>query len=143
MGHALMPRQRPGPWLGALAAGLLLAVAGSSLGAEKQRIFVADGHRYVPGKAAADTANSETGLALCGIRCNALSGYYDSYLMSPGWRMIKVAEGSERTVDLKNPFLGGHCICSGDEYEVELYYYRPSEARTAVEEPRGEGTADD
>lgn len=105
---------------------LVLGLAGPAQAAP-ERIFVADGHRYVPGDGPDDAAKAETGLALCGIRCNALSGYYDSYLKSPGWRMMKVEVGQERTVELKNPFLGGHCVCTGDVYEVELYYYRPGE----------------
>ncbi len=108
-----------------LAAGLLLTLADPALAAE-ERIFIADGHRYVPEEGApADPKKEETGQALCGIRCNALSAYYDSYIMSPGWRLILLESGKEIAVELNNPFLKGHCICTGEEYEAEVYFYRP------------------
>ena len=123
MGESLN-RQRLG-WLVALCAAALAVGAGAAF-AQKERVFIADGHRYVPEEGQpVDAQQREIGQGLCGIRCNALSGYYDSYMMSPGWRLILVASKQERTVELNNPFLRGQCICTGDEYDADLYFYRP------------------
>lgn len=107
----------------ALAAGLLAAAPGGA--AEPKTLFVTHGYRYVPASGSSDAANAEIGMALCGARCNALSADYQSYEMTMDWRLTKVGGAVERVVDLGNPFLDGTCVCTGDEYRVEYYYYRP------------------
>jgi hypothetical protein len=117
--------------------GLFLLGAGAA-GAAWERVFIADGHRYVPDEAApVDAKKEEIGQALCGVRCNALSGYYDSYIESPGWRLILVEKGKQVRAELNNPFLSGYCICTGDEYEAEVYYYRPGHAPPPGVEAQG------
>ena len=56
--------------------------------------------------------------ALCGTRCNALSGNYDSYLSPGSWRLIQIGRHVKKVVDLDNPFFAGKCICIGDLYKV-------------------------
>ena len=109
-----------------LLGGLALPLAGGA--AEPERVFLTYGYRYQPATEPPDEATADIGLALCGTRCNALSGIYESYLMSPGWRMVQVEGVNERVVDLDNPFLDGKCVCTGEEYEAERYYYRPGVA---------------
>jgi hypothetical protein len=88
------------------------------LPADGDTLFVVQEYRYDPGHA---DGNREIGLSLCGTRCNGLSDNFDDYTMPGGWRLIRVAENQERTVDLDNPFLQGKCICVGDEYRIDWY----------------------
>lgn len=60
----------------------------------------------------------EIAQSLCGTRCNALSGSYDSYLSPGGWRLIQVGRPVKKVVDLDNPFLQGKCVCVGRVYRV-------------------------
>jgi hypothetical protein len=115
---------------GALTPGLLLLLGGLTLvlpaaAAGTERIFLTGGYRYVPGSEGVDESTADIGLALCGTCCNALSVSYESYMMTMGWRLTKVEGVTERTVELGNPFLDGQCVCTGEEYLAELYYYRP------------------
>jgi len=107
----------------ALLGTLLLALPAAA--AEEERLFFADGYRYEPVGAAVDQATADIGLALCGTRCNALSANHDAYLMTMNWRLTKVAGVTERVVPLDNPFLDGRCVCTGEEFRVEFYFYRP------------------
>ena len=67
--------------------------------------------------------------ALCGTRCNALSGNYDSYKVPGGWRLIQIGMNVEKIVDLDSPFVHGKCICTGELYQV-------SDEHTLIENPR-------
>ncbi|MBI5014330.1 MAG: hypothetical protein HZB55_02415 [Deltaproteobacteria bacterium] len=114
----------------ALTLGLLVLLGSWVLAppagaAEAERVFLTDGYRYVPVSPRIDEATADIGLALCGTRCNALSGNYESYMMTMGWRLTKVEGVTERTVALGNPFLDGQCVCTGEEYTAEYYYYLP------------------
>ncbi len=40
--------------------------------------------------------------------------------MPGGWRLIKVKENSEITVSLESPFMKGECVCTADEYTVQI-----------------------
>jgi hypothetical protein len=84
---------------------------------QHERIFLVNEYRYEPGTAG---DNADTGQALCGTRCNALSVDYRNYLGPPGWRIIRIAKNKEVTVDLNNPYLDGSCICVADEYIVRV-----------------------
>ena len=125
-----------------LLGALLLAVPAAAV--EVEPIFVADGYRYVSGSTAADQTKADLGLALCGTRCNALSGNYDSFLETMNYRLTKVADVTERVVELNNPFLDGRCVCTGTEYRVEFFFYRPgnnSSSGATAPEPRGDAPA--
>lgn len=98
-----------------LLVSLLVTPALSSGGAE-ERFFIVREYRYDPGTTAGDP---DFGMSLCATRCNALSEDYLNYTAPGGWRVIKVASGRKLTVELNNPFLGGHCICVADEYLVK------------------------
>jgi len=119
---------------------LLLASPGWA--AEGERIFLTYGYRYIPGSQAVDEAAADIGLALCGTRCNALAADYQSYLMTMGWRLLKVEGVTERVVALNNPFLDGQCVCTGEEYQVDYFTNRPtrSSATPGAKAQEGGGT---
>ncbi len=73
-------------------------------------------YRYDPVGSGGDV---DTGHALCGTRCNALSFDYADYLMADPREVKRVASGRELTVPLDNPFLAGNCICTVDEYVIQ------------------------
>lgn len=85
---------------------------------EGEQVFIVKDYRYQP--AEGSQADPQMGQDLCGTRCNALSFDYLNVIEPGGWRMIKVADHSEITVGLDNPFLGGACVCIGDEYIVKI-----------------------
>jgi hypothetical protein len=100
---------------------LLLSVAGvSRAGAAEvtadERVYIVKDYRYVPGTPPGDL---EIGQSLCGTRCNALSFDYLNVMEPGGWRVIKVASNVELTVELRNPFMKGTCVCLADEYLVK------------------------
>jgi len=93
------------------------------------RFFMVTEYRYDPGDTGGDP---DTGHALCGTRCNALSVDYRNFIEPGGWRFIKVARNLEVTLPIGNPFLGGKCICTADEYVVKVNdfnQYRPPAAK--------------
>ncbi|MBU0480058.1 MAG: hypothetical protein KKG47_03035 [Proteobacteria bacterium] len=96
---------------------------------ETEKVFIVSGYRYEPG---GDVKQTDVGQSLCGTRCNALSVDYLNYTEPGGWRMIKVADKRELTVDLNNPFLAGECICVADEYIVKV-----NELYLSSKTPRG------
>lgn len=84
--------------------------------------YVVKGYDYVPGPTG-DTP--EIGKSLCATRCNAFSSDYLNYTQAGGWRMVKTVEDEKVVVDLNNPFVDGHCLCTADRYQVvvnELSY---------------------
>lgn len=88
---------------------------------ELEKVFIVLEYRYDPGEGGKD---ADIGQSLCGTRCNALSVDYLNYTGPGGWRMIKVADKRELTIDMGNPFLTGKCTCVADEYVIkfnELY----------------------
>lgn len=91
----------------------LAALAGNPAA---EHVYIVKDYRYLPGPPAGD---SETGQSLCGSRCNALSFDYLNTSEPGGWRIIKVADDRELTVELNNPFMGGKCVCIADEYRVQ------------------------
>jgi hypothetical protein len=96
----------------------LSAVAGElQLGAKnaEETIYIVNEYRYVP---AGPTDDTEVGLSLCGTRCNALSTNYLNITEPGGWLMMKGASNKELIVEIKSPFIGGHCVCLVDEYRV-------------------------
>ena len=93
------------------------ANTGAPEGKQHENIFLVNAYRYEPGDSG---GNVDIGQSLCGTRCNALSADYENYLRPPGWRIIRIAKDKEVTVDLDNPFIGGHCICIADEYIVKV-----------------------
>jgi len=82
-----------------------------------EKVYIALEYRYDPGEGGED---SDIGQSLCGTRCNALSVDYLNYTSPGGWRMIKVADRRELTIDPGNPFLTGKCICVVDEYLIKV-----------------------
>ena len=78
--------------------------------------YIVNDYRYDP---AGSGGNADTGHALCGTRCNALSFDYADYLMADAREVKKVAAGRELTVPLDNPFMNGNCICTVDEYLIK------------------------
>jgi hypothetical protein len=105
------------PLLLFIFATLPLAAAGQEPPVPEEHFFIVKNYRYAPG---AGQTNAEAGQSLCGVRCNALSLDYLNITEPGGWRLIRVAMDRELTVPLKNPFLGGDCICIADEYVLKL-----------------------
>ena len=107
--------------IGVLAALLLLPLPARAAqeiqGIDGERVFMVNSYRYQPGDSGGDP---DTGHALCGNRCYALSVDYRNLLEPMGWRIIKVASDKEVTVDLENPFIGGQCVCIADEFVIQL-----------------------
>lgn len=96
---------------------LMLPVAALAGNPAEEHVYIVKDYRYLPpGSSAGDT---ETGQSLCGSRCNALSFDYLNASEPGGWRIIKVADDHELTVDLNNPFMIGKCVCIADEYRVQ------------------------
>jgi len=100
----------------ALVAFLPLSVAAAPSTPPEQAYFVND-YRYEPAGPGDDL---DTGHALCGNRCNALSFNYLDYLMAGSWDIRKIASGREISVSLDNPFMKGSCICTVDEYQIKV-----------------------
>ncbi len=106
-----------------LIAIALLVTAGTAGAAQEmkgidgERVFIVSGYRFEPGPSGGD---EDTGHALCGIRCNALSIDYRNIIDPGGWRFIKVATDKDVRVDLDNPFMDGHCVCTVDEFVVQI-----------------------
>jgi len=95
---------------------LLLAMAPSLVWAvEQETIFVTEEYSF---DYQSNPQAPEIAQALCGTRCNALSGNYDSYQSPGGWRMIQIGRDVKKVIDLDNPFIPGKCICIGDLYKV-------------------------
>jgi hypothetical protein len=86
-------------------------------GIDGERVFIVNDYRYDPGNSGGDP---DTGHALCGTRCNALSVDYRNFIEPGGWRFIKVASNREVALDLGNPFFDGKCLCIADEYVVRI-----------------------
>jgi hypothetical protein len=101
-----------------------------------KKAFMVNDYRYEPPEGA--TANLDIGLSLCGTRCHALSENFASYIKPGGWRLIKIAGNVTIRVELNNPFLGGQCVCVGNEYKIDWYdaatYRDRSEIRTPAVE---------
>ncbi len=85
--------------------------------AEAQQAWLIKDYRYVP---ASDKDNPDTGLALCGTRCNAMTTDYRNVIDPGGYRYIRIAEDRELVIQLDNPFIGGHCVCVADEYVIRI-----------------------
>jgi hypothetical protein len=112
-------------WLLAL---LLLALAAPALGEgglEGEQVFIVNDSRYQPLDSGGDP---DTGHALCGTRCNALSVDYRNVIDPGGWRFVKIAGDRELVLDLDNPFFGGQCVCTVDEYVVLLNEFNQGKA---------------
>lgn len=94
---------------------LLLSAVATSLFAETTTVFVTREYSfdYAQHPEAPDIAQS-----LCGTRCNAISGSFDSYMMPGGWRLVKTNDQKKIVLDIAAPFIEGNCICIGEEYEV-------------------------
>ena len=106
-----------------LAAATAVAAGGPLAG---ERVYIVNDYRYAPG---ATGENPEQGHAVCAVRCNALSVDYRNYIEPGGWRFIKVASDRELTIEPGNPFILGHCVCTVDEYVVQLNTFnRPTAA---------------
>lgn len=80
-----------------------------------EKVYMVNDYRYVP---ASEADDKDTGLSLCGTRCNALSTDYLNVTEVGGWKMMKNALNQELRMELNSPFLKGHCICIVDEYLV-------------------------
>ena len=107
-------------WL-ALAASVLLlsavpAFAAEGQGAGGETAYIVNDYRYDPAGSGGD---ADTGHALCGTRCNALSFDYADYLMADPREVKRVTAGRELTIPLGNPFMQGNCICTVDEYIIK------------------------
>ncbi len=95
---------------------LLLAMTPSLVSAaEPETIFVTQEYSF---DYQTNPQAPEIARALCGTRCNALSGNYASYLSPGSWRLIQIGRNVKKVVDLDNPFIAGKCICIGDLYKV-------------------------
>ena len=109
-------------WLALAASVLMLSAApavaaeGEGQVAEGETAYIVNDYRYDPAGSGGDP---DTGHALCGNRCNALSFDYADYLMADAREVKRVAAGRELTIPLDNPFLQGNCICSVDEYLIK------------------------
>jgi len=100
-----------------LASLLAISLASSAFAAEPpEKVYVVNDYRYVP---ANETDDRETGLSLCGTRCNALSTDYLNITEVGGWLLMKGEANRELTVELNSPFIKGQCICIVDEYLVK------------------------
>ena len=94
---------------------LLAILTSMAWAAEPRMIFVTEEYSF---DYQSNPQAPEVARALCGTRCNALSGNYDSYLSPGSWRLIQVGRNVKKVVDLDNPFIAGKCICIGDLYRV-------------------------
>lgn len=81
----------------------------------EQQAWIVNDYRYIPDSPQDDP---DLGLSLCSTRCNAMTSDYRNVIDPGGWILTRVAENKELTVELNNPFIGGHCICVADEYIV-------------------------
>jgi len=95
---------------------------------EGEQVFIIQEYRYEPGDSGGDP---DIGHALCGTRCNALSVDYRNFIDPGGWRFIRVADNREIPVSLNNPFIGGQCVCTADEYVVILNDFNKPHTPTA------------
>jgi len=86
-------------------------------GLKGEHVFIVNDYRYDPAGSGSDP---DTGHAFCASRCNALSVDYRNYIDPGGWRFMRIAENRDVTVPTDNPFLGGTCICTADEYLVQI-----------------------
>ena len=93
----------------------LFAAEGTGDDIGGQVAYIVNDYRYEPGDSKGDP---DTGHSLCATRCNALSFDDLSVIMPSGWRLLRVAQGRELTVDTGSPFLGGTCVCTADEYRI-------------------------
>lgn len=108
--------------LGALATPVL---AKEPITTPKGFIYLINDYRYEPGNSGGDPS---LGHALCGIRCNALGSDYLNYAMDTGMRLTRVEADATLKVDLKNPFMGGDCVCIVDKFltqENDLLLSKP------------------
>jgi len=94
-----------------------LLYAADRMKPDDQQAFVVNDYRYDPGTSGGDP---DTGHALCGTQCNAMSYDYRNVIDPGGWRFIRVAKDRELTIPLNNPFMGGDCICTADEYVIKI-----------------------
>lgn len=137
MGYPVRVRQCFAMTLVLLALALAGTPQAASAGQDDSKMaFMVSDYRYEPAEGA--TVNPDIGLALCGTRCNALSGDFASYIKPGGWKMVKIAAKVEKRVELNNPFLAGKCLCVGDEYKITwydpgTYMGRPDAQRAAGE----------
>jgi len=92
-----------------------------------QQAWVVNDYRYEPGS---DKDDPNIGLSMCSTRCNAMSLDYRTVIDPGGYRLIRIGENRELTVELNNDFIGGHCICVADEYIVRLNEFnRPKQSK--------------
>jgi len=119
--------------IGFLAIGA--ASADGDKGIKGEHVFIVHDYRYEPGNSEGDP---DTGQALCGTRCNALSVDYRNFIDPGGWRFIKIADNREVTLDLGNPFFGGQCVCTADEYVVKINDFNQPNLKKINESPRTE-----
>ncbi len=113
-----------------VVAALLLAAgvqAGEETKLEGEHVFIVNDARYEPGDSGGDP---DTGHALCGTRCNALSVDYRNFIDPGGWRFVKIADNRDLNLDLDNPFLEGQCVCTVDEYVVLVNDFNKPKAST-------------
>ncbi|MBI5848237.1 MAG: hypothetical protein HZB31_09875 [Nitrospirae bacterium] len=97
---------------------LVLTAAEAAQGQQTpEKVYVVNDYRYIPTSASDD---KDTGLSLCGTRCNALTTDYLNITEVGGWQLMKGVVNRELTLELNSPFLKGQCICIGDEYEVRI-----------------------
>ena len=94
----------------------LAAFAEEGQVAAGETAYIVNDYRYEPAGSGGD---ANTGHALCGNRCNALSFDYADYLMADPREVQRVATGRELTVPLDNPFMKGNCICTVDAYLIK------------------------
>lgn len=99
----------------AIAFSLLTWISAGPLFAEQATVFVVHEYSFDNKPGEVPPENAQT---LCGTRCNALSGSFNSYMMPGGWRLVKTEVNKKLEVDIATPFIDGKCICRGDEYTV-------------------------
>jgi hypothetical protein len=106
-------------WLAMAASVLLSAVpafAEEEAGKGGETAYIVNDYRYEP---AGSVGDANTGHALCGNRCNALSFDYADYVMADPREVKRVASDRELTIPLDNPFMQGNCVCTVDQYIIK------------------------
>ncbi|MBI5633899.1 MAG: hypothetical protein HZA15_10510 [Nitrospirae bacterium] len=95
----------------------LFALPAAAAAETPEKVYVVNDYRYVPANVSDDR---DTGLSLCGTRCNALTTDFLNITEVGGWQLMKGAVNTEVTVELNSPFIKGQCICVADEYLVKI-----------------------
>lgn len=98
--------------------------------AGEQKVWVINDYRY---ETNSDQDDPAIGHSICSNTCNAMSFDFRNVLMPGGWRYIRFKQDQELVIAHNNPFIGGHCICTADEYLIKIDdYNRPS----AIKDPQ-------